>query len=102
MTTAEALDVTTVYSVAGLLGPRPSVVGARPFGAPHHTASKVSLVGGGSVPRPGEISLAQHGELGEFPRSTLEALRQPLEEGTVTISRAAGTTSRRASRWSLR
>jgi magnesium chelatase family protein len=96
MTTAEALDVTKVYSVAGLLGPRPRIVAARPFRAPHHTASKVSLVGGGSVPRPGEISLAQHGvlyldELGEFPRSTLEVLRQPLEEGTVTIARAAAT-----------
>jgi magnesium chelatase family protein len=96
MTTAEALDVTKVYSVAGLLGARPRVVSTRPFRAPHHTASRVSLVGGGSVPRPGEISLAQHGvlyldELGEFPRSTLEVLRQPLEEGTVTIARAAGT-----------
>ena len=96
MTNAEALDVTKVYSVAGLLGPRPRVVATRPFRSPHHTASRVSLVGGGSVPRPGEISLAQHGvlyldELGEFPRSTLEVLRQPLEEGTVTIARAAGT-----------
>ena len=96
MTTAEALDVTKVYSVAGLLGPRPRVIAARPFRAPHHTASRVSLVGGGSMPRPGEISLAQHGvlyldELGEFPRSTLEVLRQPLEEGVVTIARAAGT-----------
>ncbi|MDB5071625.1 MAG: magnesium chelatase subunit ChlI [Candidatus Eremiobacteraeota bacterium] len=96
MTTAEALDVTKVYSVAGLLGARPRVVSTRPFRAPHHTASRVSLVGGGSQPRPGEISLAQHGvlyldELGEFTRSTLEVLRQPLEEGTVTIARAAGT-----------
>ena len=96
MTTAEALDVTKVYSVAGLLGSRPRVITTRPFRSPHHTASRVSLVGGGSVPRPGEISLAQHGvlyldELGEFPRSTLEVLRQPLEEGTVTIARAAGT-----------
>jgi len=96
MTTAEALDVTKVYSVAGLLGTRPRVVSTRPFRAPHHTASRVSLVGGGSVPRPGEISLAQHGvlyldELGEFSRSTLEVLRQPLEEGAVTIARAAGT-----------
>ncbi|HEY0383258.1 MAG TPA: YifB family Mg chelatase-like AAA ATPase [Candidatus Elarobacter sp.] len=96
MTTAEALDVTKVYSVAGLLGTRPRVVSTRPFRAPHHTASRVSLVGGGAVPRPGEISLAQHGvlyldELGEFPRSTLEVLRQPLEEGAVTIARAAGT-----------
>jgi magnesium chelatase family protein len=96
MTTTEALDVTKVYSIAGMLGARPRVVSTRPFRAPHHTASRVSLVGGGSVPRPGEISLAQHGvlyldELGEFPRSTLEVLRQPLEEGTVTIARAAGT-----------
>jgi len=96
MTTAEALDVTKIYSVAGLLGVRPRVVSTRPFRAPHHTASRVSLVGGGSQPRPGEISLAQHGvlyldELGEFSRGTLEVLRQPLEEGTVTIARAAGT-----------
>jgi magnesium chelatase family protein len=98
MTTAEALDVTKVYSVAGLLGPRPRVVATRPFRAPHHTASRISLVGGGIQPRPGEISLAQNGvlyldELGEFPRSTLEVLRQPLEEGSVTIARAAGTST---------
>jgi magnesium chelatase family protein len=96
MTNAEALDVTKVYSIAGLLGPRPRVVSTRPFRSPHHTASRVSLVGGGPHPRPGEISLAQNGvlyldELAEFPRSTLEVLRQPLEEGAVTISRAAGT-----------
>ena len=96
MTTGEALDVTSVYSISGLLGSRPRVVTTRPFRAPHHTASRVSLVGGGPHPRPGEISLAQHGvlyldELAEFPRSTLEVLRQPLEEGTVTIARAAGT-----------
>ncbi len=96
MTSAEALEVTKVYSVAGMLGTRPRVVATRPFRAPHHTASRVSLVGGGISPRPGEISLAQHGvlyldELGEFPRATLEVLRQPLEEGAVTIARAAGT-----------
>jgi magnesium chelatase family protein len=96
MTADEALEVTKVYSVAGLLGPRPRVVATRPFRAPHHTASRVSLVGGGTQPRPGEISLATHGvlyldELAEFPRSTLEVLRQPLEEGAVTIARAAGT-----------
>ncbi len=96
MTAAEALEVTKVYSVAGLLGPRPRVVATRPFRAPHHTASRTSLVGGGAIPRPGEISLAQYGvlyldELAEFPRSTLEVLRQPLEEGTVTISRASST-----------
>ena len=96
MTTAEALDVTKIHSVAGLLGKRPRVVATRPFRAPHHTASRVSLVGGGSPPRPGEISLASHGvlyldELGEFPRATLEVLRQPLEEGAVTIARVSGT-----------
>ena len=97
MSRAEALDVTKVYSVAGLLGSPPRVVTSRPFRAPHHTASRIALVGGGSgMPRPGEISLAQHGvlyldELGEFPRATLEVLRQPLEEGTVTIARASGT-----------
>ena len=98
MTSAEALDVTKIYSIAGLLGPRPRVMTTRPFRAPHHTASRVALVGGNSPPRPGEISLAQCGvlyldELGEFPRSTLEVLRQPLEEGTVTIARASGTTT---------
>ena len=98
MTVAEALDVTTVYSVAGLLGARPRVISARPFRAPHHSASRASIVGGGSVPRPGEISLALNGvlyldELGEFPRSALEVLRQPLEEGTVTIARASATTT---------
>ncbi|HEX3464256.1 MAG TPA: YifB family Mg chelatase-like AAA ATPase [Candidatus Elarobacter sp.] len=96
MTTMEALDVTKIHSVAGLLGKRPRVVATRPFRAPHHTASRVSLVGGGSPPRPGEISLASHGvlyldELGEFPRATLEVLRQPLEEGAVTIARVSGT-----------
>ncbi len=96
MTSAEALEVTKVYSIAGLLAARPRVVATRPFRAPHHTASRVSLVGGGMVPRPGEISLAMNGvlyldELGEFPRATLEVLRQPIEEGAVTIARAAGT-----------
>ncbi len=96
MSSAEALEVTKVYSIAGLLAARPRVVATRPFRAPHHTASRVSLVGGGAVPRPGEISLAMNGvlyldELGEFPRATLEVLRQPLEEGAVTIARAAGT-----------
>jgi len=96
MTVAEALEVTKVYSIAGLLGARPRVVATRPFRAPHHTASRVSLVGGGAIPRPGEISLALNGvlyldELGEFSRATLEVLRQPLEEGAVTIARAAGT-----------
>jgi magnesium chelatase family protein len=96
MSPAEALDVTKIYSVAGILGPRPHLVGERPFRSPHHTISQVALVGGGSVPKPGEISLAHHGvlfldELPEFRRAALEVMRQPLEEGSVTIARAAGT-----------
>ena len=96
MSPAEALDVTKICSVAGLLGATPRLVGERPFRAPHHTISQVALVGGGSIPQPGEISLAHHGvlfldELPEFRRSALEVMRQPLEEGTVTIARAAGT-----------
>ncbi|MFA5936081.1 MAG: YifB family Mg chelatase-like AAA ATPase [Patescibacteria group bacterium] len=95
MTHDEALDVTRVHSVAGLL-PRDGFVSERPFRAPHHTASGVALVGGGSIPKPGEISLAHRGvlfmdELPEFPRSVLENLRQPLEDGIVTVSRAQGT-----------
>ncbi len=97
LTNDEALDVTKVHSIAGLLGPRPQLVTARPFRAPHHTSSRTALVGGGSgVARPGEISLAQNGvlyldELPEFPRTTLEVLRQPLEEATVSIARAGGS-----------
>ncbi len=96
MTPAEALDVTKIYSVAGYLTGETSIVNARPFRAPHHTISQTALVGGGAAVRPGEISLAHHGvlfldELVEFSRSAIEVMRQPLEEGTVTISRAAGT-----------
>ena len=89
----EALETTRVHSVSGLLPPGRALVVARPFRAPHHTSSAAALVGGGSVPKPGEVSLAHKGvlfldELPEFSRVALEALRQPLEEGTVTISRA--------------
>ncbi len=92
----EALEVTAVHSVAGLLVPGAGLLGSRPFRAPHHSASEAALVGGGSTPRPGDVTLAHHGvlfldELPEFGRRVLEALRQPLEEGHVRISRASGT-----------
>jgi magnesium chelatase family protein len=90
---AEELDVMAIHSVAGMLSSSRGGARARPFRAPHHTVSEVGLVGGGDGPRPGEVSLAHHGvlfldELAEFRRSALEALRQPLEDGVVTISRA--------------
>ncbi|MBV9233828.1 MAG: YifB family Mg chelatase-like AAA ATPase [Candidatus Eremiobacteraeota bacterium] len=96
MTPDEALEVTKIYSVAGLLLARSAIVSARPFRFPHHTISQTALVGGGALAKPGEISLAHHGvlfldELPEFTRSAIEVLRQPLEEGSVTIARAAGT-----------
>ena len=94
----EALDCTSVHSVAGTLPPGTALMRHRPFRAPHHTISEVGLVGGGSIPRPGEISLAHNGvlfldELPEFDRRALEALRQPLEEGRVTITRTARTST---------
>src|SRR5579884_3490178 len=96
MTSAERLDVTTIYSVAGMLPPGTPLIKERPFRAPHHTISHAGLVGGGSRPRPGEISLSHRGvlfldELPEFPQTVLEVLRQPLEDKIVTISRAQGT-----------
>ncbi len=96
MTIEEAIETTKIHSICGLLGAGSSFCTHRPFRAPHHTISDVGLIGGSTNPSPGEVSLAHNGvlfldELPEFRRSTLEVLRQPLEDRKVTVSRAAGT-----------
>ncbi len=96
LTLAESLETTQIYSSVGLLDKNQALVAARPVRSPHHSASAAALVGGGTNPRPGELSLAHHGilfldEFAEFPRSVLEMIRQPLEEGKITISRAKST-----------
>jgi magnesium chelatase family protein len=96
MTEEEVLEVTKIFSVAGLLDNREAIIRERPFRSPHHTSSGIALVGGGSYPKPGEITLAHRGvlfldEFPEFARSVLENLRQPLEEGRITVSRAQGS-----------
>jgi len=96
MTTQEALEATEIWSVAGMTDPKRPLLQNRPFRSPHHTVSAVALAGGGTSPRPGEISLAHNGvlfldELPEFSKDALEVLRQPIEDGEVTITRAAGS-----------
>lgn len=96
LTFDEALEVTKIHSIAGELDLAKGIIKSRPFRTPHHTASTVSLVGGGRDVRPGEVSLASNGvlfmdELPEYPRTALETLRQPLEDGVITVSRASGT-----------
>lgn len=102
MTSEEALDVTKIYSVSGALPSNQPLILQRPFRAPHYSVSNAGLVGGGRLPRPGEITLSHRGvlfldELPEFSHTALESLRQPLEDKIVTITRANGTVTYPAS-----
>jgi magnesium chelatase family protein len=102
MTFEEALQTTRIHSVTGLLQGGQSLLATRPFRSPHHTVSDVAMVGGGQIPKPGEVSLSHNGvlfldELPEFKRNVLEGLRQPIEDGLVTISRAASAVTYPAS-----
>ena len=95
LTRQESLEVTRIHSVAGLLPPEQPLVTVPPFRGPHHGASAPAVIGGGPTPRPGEVSLAHRGvllldELPEFSRAVLEALRQPLEDGVVSVARVGG------------
>lgn len=96
LSSEEALEVTRIFSCIGAVPRGQPLIAERPVRAPHHTASSAALIGGGMIPRPGEVSLAHHGvlfldEMPEFPRTVLETLRQPLEDGVVTIARAHST-----------
>ncbi len=96
MTFQESLEVTKLYSIAGALPEKVSLIKSRPFRSPHHTISAAALSGGGRIPSPGELSLSHHGvlfldELPEFPRQSMEAMRQPIEDGVITVSRVSGS-----------